>query len=77
MYIRFLINIVILVGIPILVLYLFLKTGVANLELVKYSIFFIMFLLFLLTAYVNAIIEAFFISMWYNIFSIIEKDSNE
>jgi hypothetical protein len=74
LYVRFFVNIIVLVGIPLLILYIFLKSGFVNLELVKYIVIFIMILLFFLTAYVNAIIEAFFISMWYYIFEEIEKE---
>ena len=73
-YTRFLINVILIVWLPVLVLYLFLKTNTANAELVRYSIYFLMFLLFILTAYISWIVEAFFISMWYNIFKEIEKE---
>ena len=73
-YIRFLINILIIVGLPILVLYLFLKANVSNASLVRYTVYFFMFSLFLLTAYVNWLVEAFFITMWYNVFKEIEKN---
>jgi len=74
LYIRYIINILIVVWIPLLVLYIFLKTDVANIQFVKYAIFFIMFLLFFLVAYVNWIVEAFFIAMWYEIFKNIERE---
>jgi len=74
LYFRVIINILILVWIPLLFLYIFLKMDVLHLELVKYIIFFIMWLMFFLTAYVNWIIEAFFIAMWYDIFKNIEKE---
>lgn len=74
LYIRYIINILIVVWTPLLVLYIFLKSEISNIEIVKYSIFFIMFLLFILVAYVNWIVEAFFIAMWYEIFKKIEKE---
>ena len=73
-YIRFLINVLVIVGLPILILYLFLKANVSNASLVRYTIYFLMLLLFILTAYVNGIVEAFFVTMWYNVFKEIEKN---
>jgi len=73
-YARFLLNVLLIVWLPILVLYLFLKANVSNAEMVRYTIYFIMFLLFILTSYVNWIVEAFFVIMWYNVFSDIEKE---
>lgn len=74
LYLRYIINIFIVVGIPLIILYFFLKTDVSNIEFVKYSILIIMSLLFVLVAYVNGIIEAFFISMWYEVFKILDRD---
>jgi len=74
LYLRFLINVIILIWFPIIVLFLFLKLNVWSIELVKYSIYVIMGFLFFLTAYINWIVEAFFISMWYNIFKEIDKE---
>lgn len=74
LYSRFLINVLLIVGIPILVLYFFLKANISNTSLVKYTIYLLMLLLFILTAYVNWIVEAFFVSMWYNIFRDIENE---
>jgi len=74
LYVRYIINILIVVWIPLLVLYIFLKTDISNIEFVKYTIFFIMFLLFVLVAYVNWIVEAFFIAIWYEVFKSIEKE---
>lgn len=74
LYLRYIINIIIVVWIPLLVLYIFLKTNISNIEFVKYTIFFIMFVLFILVAYVNWIVEAFFIAMWYEVFKKIEKE---
>ncbi len=74
LYLRYIINILIVVWIPLLVLYIFLKTDMSNIEFVKYTIFLIMFLLFVLVAYVNWIVEAFFISMWYEVFKKLEKE---
>ncbi len=74
LYLRFLINVIILIWLPIIILITFLKLNIWNIEIVKYSIYGIMWLLFFLTAYMNWIIEAFFISMWYNIFKEIDKE---
>lgn len=73
LYVRYIINILIVVWVPLLVLYIFLKTNISNIEFVKYTIFFIMFVLFIIVAYVNWIVEAFFISMWYEVFKVIDK----
>lgn len=74
LYVRYIINILVVVWIPLLVLYIFLKTDISHIEFVKYIFFFIMFLLFVLVAYVNWIVEAFFISMWYEVFKKLERD---
>jgi len=73
LYIRFLLNILVLIWIPLLVTYLFLKSNIANNEVVKYSVYVVMFILFLLTAYINSIIEAFFINVWFELFKLIKK----
>jgi len=74
LYVRIIFNIIILIWIPLLFLYLFLKTNVFHITFVKYLIFIIMWLMFIITAYVNWIIEAFFIAMWYDIYKNIEKE---
>ncbi len=72
LYVRVIINIIILIWIPLIILYLFLKSNISNIDLVKYSIYIVIFVLFLLTAYINWIIESFFVAMWYEIFKKIE-----
>lgn len=74
LYLRYIVNILILVWLPILILWIFLETDISNIEFVKYTIFTIMFLLFILVSYVNWIVEAFFISVWYEVFKIIDKE---
>jgi len=74
LYFRFFLNILILIGIPLFVLYLFLRTNIFHTEIVKYTIYAIIVILFIVTAYINSLIEAFFISMWYNIFMKIDKE---
>jgi len=74
LYLRFIINVIIIVWLPILVLLLFLKLNIWDIEIVKLTIYWLMWILFILTAYINWIVEAFFISMWYNIFIEIEKE---
>ena len=74
LYTRFLINVIILIWLPVILLITFLKLNIWNIEIVKYSIYGIMWLLFFITAYMNWIVEAFFISMWYNIFKEIDKN---
>jgi len=74
LYLRFFFNILVLIGIPLFVLYLFLHSNISNTEVVKYTIYTIIVILFIITAYVNSLIEAFFISMWYNIFMKIDKE---
>ena len=74
LYIRILVNIVVLIWVPLFALYIFLKSGTENLEIVKYIVFFLMFLMFIITAYINGAIEAFFISIWNDIYHKIEKE---
>jgi len=73
LYIRTILNIFILIGIPLWILYIFLKSNVFNVYIVRYTIYTIMFILFLITVYINWIVESFFIVMWYEIFKLIEK----
>jgi len=74
LYIRFILNILFLIWIPLFVAYLFLKSNVSNVLVVKYTVYSVMFMLFLITAYINSIIEAFFVAMWYEVFKKIEKN---
>lgn len=74
LYFRLIFNILILIWIPLWALYLFLKFWSLDTEIVKYVVFVLMWLMFLLTAYINGIIEAFFISMWYEVFKELDKE---
>ena len=70
--IRFIINILILLGIPMFVAFVALKSWV-NQPLVHTILSFLFVGAFFLIAYINWIIEAFFISYWYIIYTYIKK----
>lgn len=71
LHIRFLFNVALVIGIPSLIAYLGIKMGIWQNQSMKYFIYAVFFLLFLLTAYINWIIEAFFVSYWYKLFKMV------
>ena len=77
LYVRFIFNILIVIGIPLLLFYIILKTNANKYHFVQYIVFTIVGLLVLLTAYINGIIEAYFISMWNNIYHKIDEDEKD
>jgi len=70
--VRFIINIFIVLGLPMLVAYLALKSGI-NQPIVHNILTFLIIAAFLLIAYLNGIIEAFFVSYWYIVYEYIQK----
>jgi hypothetical protein len=72
--IRFFINLVVVVGIPVLFMYFASILNILDSEIFGTILAIIIFGLFLLTTYINAIIEAFFMIYRYKAFErIIEK----
>lgn len=71
LHIRFLFNIALVIWIPFLIAYFGIKMGIWQNQFMKYFIYIVFLLLFLLTAYINWIIEAFFVSYWYKLFKMV------
>ncbi|MEF2175045.1 MAG: hypothetical protein V3575_01130 [Candidatus Absconditabacteria bacterium] len=70
LYLRFLINIILIIGLPLILMYIAIKLGLE--DNATYLIYGVLGIMIIITAYINGIIEAFFISFWYKVFSYIE-----
>ncbi len=68
LYIRFLINILIIVWIPLITIVLIVKFNLNNSEIWKYILIIIILTTTFLTAYINGIIEAFFLTYWNKVY---------
>lgn len=68
LHLRALINILIFLGIPALIIYGATKLDISSQGFIKYVIYGTLIILGLLTAYINGIVEAFFTTIWYNIY---------
>ena len=68
LYIRFIINILIVVGIPLWLLYLASELGIIDSDITQWFIITILVWLIALTAYINGIIEAFFVTYRYKVY---------
>ncbi len=77
LYIRFLINIIILIFIPWIIILISDTLWFIDTEIMKYITYLIFWFLIIITAYINWIIEAFFITYWHKVYKIINKDSEE
>ncbi len=79
LYIRFIINLLIIIWIPIFLIWipsLFIK-NIQNNQIFK-NLFFISIIIWILVAtYINWIIEAFFISYWYKVYEYIKNKNNK
>lgn len=70
---RFIINIILLVGIPAVFIYIIMYFGLDNNEFIKYCVYAIIWLLTLLLAYINGIVESYFVCMWYEAYKFIRS----
>lgn len=75
LFARFIINIALLIGIPLLFVYILGNNSLEN-ELVQIFLIIIVLALFMLTAYINGIIEAFFNTYWYILYTRITSESH-
>jgi len=73
LYARFIINILIVVGIPLLLLWGASTMDMADNKIFQIFVVTIVILLVALTAYINGIIEAFFITYWWKVYKQIRK----
>ena len=70
---RFIINIMILVGVPLLFIYIIMYFGRSKNEFIKYGIYATIWGLTLLLAYINGIIESYFVCMRYEAYNYIRN----
>lgn len=69
LYLRVLLNIVIVIWIPFVLLYIAMHLDLKMTENLKNFFYVLFFLLICLTAYVNGIVDAFFVSYWYKVYN--------
>lgn len=74
LYIRFIINILIVVGIPLWLLYVASEFDIIDSDITQWFIVAILLGLIALTAYINGIIEAFFVTYWYKLYKKITEE---
>jgi len=77
LYLRFIVNILIVVWIPLLLLRWASKLEIANSPIFNTVVIIIIVSLMALTAYINGIIEAFFITYWWKVYKRISDDDQE
>lgn len=75
--IRFLINAIVIMGIPFLIVYVAIWFNVIESKIVWYVIAVSVIVLLFLMAYINAIIEAFFMTYWYRVYKIVTEDTKK
>jgi len=74
LHLRFIINIIIVFGIPLWLMYLGTWIGIADVWVVQIIFLLIIIALFLITAYINGIIEAFFTTYRYKVYKHIKEE---
>lgn len=77
LHIRFIINIIIVFGIPLGLMYVANWLGIAENIILRTVFIVLVIILFLLTAYINGIIEAFFTTYWYKLFKHVQSEEND
>jgi hypothetical protein len=75
--IRFLINAVVIMGIPFLIVYIAIWLNVIESKIVWYVIAVSVIVLLFLMAYINAIIEAFFMAYRYKVYKSVTEESDD
>lgn len=71
--INFSLNIVLIIGVPILLMYLAISWGIIDLWWVKFLVYFVFFVLVILGAYMSSFIRAFFAYYWYEMYNKTKK----
>ncbi len=71
LYLRFFINIILVLWLPALAIYLTVWFGYDQNDTIKDIIYWIFIAMILFSAYINWIIEAFFMTYWYKVFAIL------
>ncbi|MFZ2151260.1 MAG: hypothetical protein WAZ12_02745 [Candidatus Absconditicoccaceae bacterium] len=75
--IRFLINAIVVMGIPFLIVYIAIRLNVIESKVVGYVIAISVVVLLFLMAYINAIIEAFFMTYRYKVYKSITEEAKK
>lgn len=75
LYLRFLINIILIIWLPLIIMYIAIKFGLE--DNATYLIYSVLWIMIILTAYINWIIEAFFVSFWYKVFTYIQSNQSK
>lgn len=71
--INFSLNIVLIIGIPIFLIYLSISRWIIGLWWVKFIVYFVFFALVILWAYMSSFIRAFFAYYWYELYNKIKN----
>jgi hypothetical protein len=74
---RFLLNTIVIIGIPSLIIYAAAERNWLQYAGVKYFVIILVVLLALATVYINALIEAFFTTYWYTIYKRMKSEEQE
>ncbi len=74
LYLRFFLNIIIIVVVPLTFVWLVNRLWVYDEWFVRYILYILFWILILIVAYINAIIEAFFISYWHKVYETVKQD---
>lgn len=72
--IRFIINIIIIIGVPVLIIYIGTLFNIQHYDWFYTVLYIVAAALILLTAYINAIIEALFTTYWYKLYTHIVEE---
>ena len=71
--INFSLNIVLIIGVPVLLIYLSISWWIIDLWWVKFAVYFVFFFLVILGSYMSSFIRAFFAYYWYEMYNKIKK----
>ena len=74
LYFRAIINILIFLGVPALIIYLATRLDISSQWGIQYIVYGTLIILGLVTAYINGIVEAFFVTVWYNIYKKVKNN---
>ena len=73
--INFSVNLIIVIGLPSLLIYWAISLNIIQYLIVKIFVYIIFFVIVLVGSYISAIIRAFFVYYWYEIYKIVKKET--
>jgi hypothetical protein len=73
--INFSVNLIIVIGVPLLIIYWAISLNIMQYLIVKILVYAIFVVIILLGSYISAIIRAFFVYYWYEIYKIAKKQA--